>query len=62
MGAIAIVRKVDNPTPADFVTMPVADPPQKVYQPGSVESESRRGRPDERKRRTPTALRILLTG
>jgi hypothetical protein len=35
--AVAIVRKVANPTAADLVSMPLAEPPQKVYQPGSVE-------------------------
>jgi hypothetical protein len=36
--AICIVRKVDNPTPEDFVSMPLAEPQTKVYQPGSVEA------------------------
>jgi hypothetical protein len=36
--AIAIVRKVNDPTAEDLVAMPLAEPPQKIYQPGSVEA------------------------
>jgi hypothetical protein len=36
--AIAIVRKVDNPAPEDFVSMPIAEPPTRTYALGSVEA------------------------
>jgi hypothetical protein len=36
--AIAIVRKVENPTPEDFVSMPVSERPAAIYQPGSIEA------------------------
>jgi hypothetical protein len=36
--AVCIVRKVENPVPEDFVSMPVAEPPAMVYAPGSVEA------------------------
>jgi hypothetical protein len=36
--AICIVRKVDNPAPEDFVSMPVAEPPTRTYAVGSVEA------------------------
>jgi hypothetical protein len=36
--AIAIVRKVENPVPEDFIKMPVAERPAVVYAPGSVEA------------------------
>jgi hypothetical protein len=34
----AIVRKVNNPIPEDFVSTPVADPPTRTYATGSIEA------------------------
>jgi hypothetical protein len=36
--AIAIVRKVDSPTPQDLIEMPVVTREPRIYQPGSVEA------------------------
>jgi len=36
--AIAIVRKVDNPTPADLVSMPVVTKAPAIYAPDSSEA------------------------
>jgi hypothetical protein len=36
--AIAVVRRVDNPTPAELVSMPVATKVPTIYQPGSLEA------------------------
>ena len=36
--AIAIVRKVTDPAPEDYTSMPLATPPERTYAPGSVEA------------------------
>jgi hypothetical protein len=36
--AIAVVRRVHNPTPEDLVSMPVASKEPAIYQPGSLEA------------------------